>query len=187
MMRKALLILSAAGLGVLASVSETFPQVRDLPPPKLGKYASERSPHKFAGATRVVLDNFDPLDKDSKSASLQLDNNDVSFTEFGEQQITAVFYKAFTVKLTRRKGAGPEGKDPCVFDVELPKEYAAALGESSLRIVTPVGTKSQPREVRLLLMNSKGQIMSTLELRPAGNSSKASSSSTSSAPRVECP
>jgi hypothetical protein len=187
MMRRALLILSLAGLAVLASVSEIYPQVRDLPPAKLGKYASERSPHKFAGATRVVLDEFDPLDKDSKSALLQLDNNDVNFTEFGEQQITAVFYKPFQVKVTRRKGAGTEGKDPCVFDVELPKEQAVALGEGSLRIVTPVGTKSQPREVRLLLMNGKGQITNTLELRPAGKSSKSSSSSTSNAPRSERP
>jgi hypothetical protein len=187
MMRNTMLVLSLAGLAALASGGDACAQARVVPPTSLGKYASERSPHKFAGATRVVLDNFDPTDKDAKSASLQLDNNDVIFSEFGEPQVTAVFYKSFQVKLTRRKGADPEGKDRCMFEVELPKEYAAALGENSLRLVAPVGAKSQPREVRLLLMNLKGQVTSTLELRPVGNSAKAASSSTSAASRSERP
>ena len=184
-MRNTMLVLSLAGLAVMVNASDASAQV--LPPASLEKYASERGQHKFAGATRVVLDNFDPMDKDSKSASLQLDNNDVIFSAFGEQRITAVFYKSFQIKLTRLKGADPEGKDRCIFSVELPKEYAAALSGSSLRLVAPVGAKSQPREVRLLLLNLKGQVTSTLELRPAGNSSKASSISISDEPRLKRP
>jgi hypothetical protein len=137
------------------------------------RYASERSPHRFAGATRVVLDYFDPMDKDAKSASLQLDNNDVSFSPFGEPRVTTAFYKAFQIKLTRLNGADLEGKDRCIYAVGLPKEIAAALGESSLRLATPVGTKSQPRGVRLLLMNLQGQVTDTLELRPPGNGADA--------------
>ena len=182
-MRNTMLILSLAGLTVLAG--DASAQVS--PPSSKGKYASDRSPHKFAGATRVVLDNFDPLDKDSKSASLQLDNNDVIFSTFGEQRVTAVFYKPFQVKLMRLKGADPEGRDRCMFEVELPKEFADVLGKSTLRLVAPVGAKSQPREVRLLLLNLKGQVTSTLELRPAGNASKSSTSSVSDKFRLERP
>src|ERR1017187_4354664 len=109
LMRNTMLVLSFAALTAIVSPDGAISQVRVPPPSSVGKFASERSSHKFAGATRVVLDNFDPMDKDSKSASLQLDNNDVIFSDFGEQQITAVFYKSFEVKLTRLKGADPEG------------------------------------------------------------------------------
>lgn len=179
-MRKTFLIFSMAALAALAGADAASAQV--LPAATLSKYASERSPHTFAGATRVVLDNYDAMDKDAKSAWLQLDNNDVSFSEYGEQQVTVVFYKSFQVKLTRLNGADPDGRDRRIFAVELPIEYAAALGGSSLRLVTPAGAASQPEGVRLLLVNPQNQITATLELRPSGNASLAPRSSVSHQP-----
>jgi hypothetical protein len=120
-----------------------------------------------------VLDQFDRMDKAAKAASLQLDKNDVSFSAFGEQRVTTGFYQAFQVKLARLDEADPDGMDACIFSMELPKEYAAALGESSLRLVAPVGARSQSRGVRLLLVNLQGQVTDTLELRPPGNRSGA--------------
>jgi hypothetical protein len=169
MMRKTFLTLSIAGLTVLASADAASAQV--LPTATLGKYASERSPHRFAGATRVVLDKFDAMDKDAKSARLQLDNNDVSYSEFGEEQITVVFYKSFQVDLTRLNGADPDGRERRIFAVELPKEYAAALEGSTLRLVTRVGATSELRGVRLLLLNPQSQVTATLELRSSGAAS----------------
>jgi hypothetical protein len=118
-----------------------------------------------------VLDNFDPMDKNAKAASLQLDNNDVIFSAFGTRRVTTVFYQAFQIKLTRQDGADPEGRNRCIFAVELPKEYAAALGERSLQLVAPVGDRSLPRGVRLMLMTRQGQVTATLELRPPGDGS----------------
>ena len=135
------------------------------------RYASERSTHRFAGATRVVLDNFDPMDRGAKSALLQLDNNDVNFSTFGEPRITTVFYQPFPVKLTRFNGADTDGRDRCIYAVEVPNEYAAAFGDNSLRLVAPVGARSQPRGVRLMLINLQGQVTDTLDLRPVGNGS----------------
>ena len=132
------------------------------------KFASERSPYPFAGATRVVLDGFDPTDKDAKSAMLQLDKNEVTFSSFGEPRITAVFYKAFQVKLTRLKLADPAGKDRRIFSVELPKEIAADLGKNSLRLVTP-GPKSDAAGIRLLVVNPEDKVTQILELRPVSN------------------
>src|ERR1043166_916877 len=149
-MRKTFLILSMAALAGLAGANAASAQV--LPSATLGKYASERSQHTFAGATRVALDNYDAMDKDAKSAWLQLDNNNVSFSEYGEQQVTVVFYKSFQVKLTRLNGVDPDARDRRIFTVELPKEHVAALEGSSLRLVTPAGAASQPEGVRLLLM-----------------------------------
>lgn len=154
-MRNKMLILGLAGLAVFVGAGDAFGQVR---------YVSERSPHRFAGATRVVLDNFDPMDKETRSASLQLDNNDVTFSEFGEQQITTVYYQSFQIKLTRLKSRDPNGTDRRIYLVELPKEYAATLGESSLRLVAQVGAKSQPKGVRLMLVNRQDQVTDALEL-----------------------
>lgn len=146
--------------------SQIVPRSFDLERAHSVLYASERSPHKFAGATRVVLDDFHPLDNNAKSARLQLDNNDVTFSEFGDQRITVAFYQSFQVSLTRRDGADPTLGNRIVFAVELPKEYAVALGESSLQLVAPVGLRSEPKGVRLLLLNLQGQVTDTLELRP---------------------
>src|ERR1043165_3710027 len=117
------------------NVLQIAPSYPDRTPSYSVRYTSERSPHKFAGATRVVLDQFDRMDKAAKSALLQLDKNAVSFTAFGEQRVTTVFYQSFQVKLTRLNEADPDGRDRCIISVELPREYAAALGESSLRLV----------------------------------------------------
>ena len=65
-----------------------------------GKYSSDRSQHKFLGATRIVLTDFDAAAKDAKSAMLQLDMNDVVFSTYGDSRITTVFFKPFEVKLT---------------------------------------------------------------------------------------
>lgn len=146
--------------------SQIVPRSFDLERARSVRYASERSPHKFAGATRVVLDGFDPLDKNAKSARLQLDNNDVTFSEFGDQRITVAFYQSFQVSLTRRDGADPTLGNRIVFAMELPKENAVALGENSLQLVAPVGLGSEPRGVRLLLLNLQRQVTDTLELRP---------------------
>jgi hypothetical protein len=136
---------------------------------KGGKYASERSPYTFVGATRVVMDGFDPADKDAKSATLQLDQNEVNFSSFGEARITAVFYKPFAVKLTRLNLADPSGKDRRIFSVELPSDLAADLGKNSLRLVTWAGAKSEPAGIRLLLVNPENKVTQVLELRSAGN------------------
>src|SRR5215213_8963287 len=85
---------------------------------KPGKYASERSLHKFAGATRIVLDNFDPMDSHAKSVSLQMDNNEVSFSALGEQRVTAVFYQAIQAQLTLLNEADPNGKHGRIYLVE---------------------------------------------------------------------
>jgi hypothetical protein len=130
------------------------------------RFASERSPYPFVGATRVVLDGFDPKDKDAKSAMLQLDKNEVTFSSFGDPRITAVFYKPFQVKLTRLNMADPSAKNRRIFSLELPKEFAADLGKNSLCLVTLIDTKSEPADVRLLVVNPKGKVMQTLELRP---------------------
>ena len=50
---------------------------------KTSRYASERSSHQFAGATRIVLENFDPLDREARSTFLQFDKNEVAFNRFG--------------------------------------------------------------------------------------------------------
>jgi hypothetical protein len=136
---------------------------------KPGKYTSERSLHKFAGATRIVLDNFDPMDKQAKSVSLQLDNNEVSFSEFGEQRVTAVFYQAVEAKITLIHEADSKGKHGRIYLIELPKEHAAALGEHTLRLVATAGSASQANGARLLLINREGKVTSALELRHAEN------------------
>jgi len=133
------------------------------------RYASERSPHKCAGATRVVLENFDPLDKNAKSALLQLDNNDVVFSKFGEQRVTTVFFQPFPVILTRLNIADSESKEPSIFSVTLGKEQIPGLGNNLIQLVVPAAPKSEPRGVRLLLLNVQGQVTDTLELRPPGN------------------
>jgi hypothetical protein len=133
------------------------------------KYTSERSPYPFVGATRVVVDGFDPTDKDAKSATLYLDKNEVMYSSFGDQRLTAVFYKPFQVKLTRLNMADPSGKDRRIFLVELPKEFAADLGKNSLRLVTLIGTKSDPTGLRLLVVNPEDKVTQVLELRPASN------------------
>jgi hypothetical protein len=136
---------------------------------KAGRYTSDRNANTFVGATRVVLDDFDPTDKEAKSATLQLDKNEVTFSSFGDPQITAVSYKSFPVKLTRLKIADPAGKDRRIFSVALPKEHAEALGKNSLRLVALIGTKSELPGVRLLVVNPEDKVTQTLELRPASN------------------
>ena len=137
--------------------------------PKKVKYASERSPYPFVGATRVMIDGFDANDNDAKSAMLQLDKNEMTFSAFGEARITAVLFKPFQVKLTRLKLADPSGKDRRIFSVELPNEFAADLGKNSLQLVTPAGTKSEPTGIRLLLVNPENKVIHVLELRSASN------------------
>jgi hypothetical protein len=136
---------------------------------KSAKYTSERSPYPFVGATRVVVDGFDPTDKDAKSATLYLDKNEVMFSSFGDSRLTAVFYKPFQVKLTRLNIVDPSGKDRRIFSVELPKEFAADIGKNSLRLVTLIGTKSDPTGLRLLVVNPEDKVTQVLELRPASN------------------
>jgi hypothetical protein len=135
---------------------------------KGAKFTSERSPYPFVGATRVVIDGFDPTDKDAKSASLVLDKNEVTLNAFGDPQITAVFYKPFQVKLTRLNMADPGGKDRLLFSVELPKEFASDIGKNSLRLVT-AGPKMAGAGIRLLLVNQDGKVTQVLELRPMSN------------------
>ena len=133
------------------------------------KYTSERSPYPFVGATRVMIDGFDPIDKDAKSAMLQLDKNEITFSSFGEARITAVSFKPFQVKLTRLKLADPSGKDRRIFSVELPNEFAADLGKNSLQLMTPAGTRSELTGIRLLLVNPENKVIHVLELRAASN------------------
>jgi len=133
------------------------------------KYTSERSPYPFVGATRVVIDGFDATDNDAKSATLQLDKNEMTFSSFGEARLTAVLYKPFQVKLTRLKLPDPSGKDRRIFSVELPNEFAADLGKNSLQLVTPAGTKSEPMGIRLLVVNPESKVIHVLELRAASN------------------
>lgn len=133
------------------------------------RYVSERSAYPFVGATRVALESFDPADKDAKSAMLQLDNNEVTFSAFGEPRITAVFYKFVEVKLTRLDMTDPTAKDRRIFAVELPKEFAACLGKNSLRLVTPIGPKNEPAGIRLLVVNPEDKVTQVLELRRSTN------------------
>lgn len=137
------------------------------------RYASERSSHKFAGATRVVLDNFDATDKNAAAARLQLDNNDVVFSPFGDQSITAVFYAFFQVKLTRMSDTDPTLGNRCIFAIEMPREHARALGKNSLRLVAQAGPGCRPSGVRLLLTNLHGDVTDTLELWAPGSGSAA--------------
>ena len=116
-----------------------------------------------------MLNDFDPTDKDAKSAMLQLDKNEVTFSAFGEARITAVSYKSFQVKLTRLKLVDPSGKDRRIFSVELPNECTEDLGKNSLQLVTSAGTKSEPTGIRLLLVNPENKVMHVLELRAASN------------------
>ena len=160
---------AAIGFLVLITLLESARENAATGTGKSGKYASERKVQTFAGATRVTIDDFDPADKDAKAALLQLDNNEVSFSPFGEMQVTAVFYKPFPVKLTRLVVADPEKKDRHLFAVEVPKEFAEGLGKNSLKLVASAGTKSQPPGVRLLLVNQEGKVTDALELRSLGN------------------
>src|SRR5260370_29708003 len=105
---------------------------------KAGRYTSDRNANTFVGATRVVLDDFDPTDKEAKSATLQLDKNEVAFSSFGDPQITAVSYKSFPVKLTRLKIADPAGKDRRIFSVALPKEQCETSRINFTRPAVPV-------------------------------------------------
>lgn len=134
-----------------------------------GRYLSDRSQHKFLGATRIVLSDFDATAKDSKSASLQLDMNEVVFSTFGDSRVTTAFYKPFEVKLTPLKITDPAGKDRRIYAVELPAEFVETLGKNSLRLVAPIAEKGQPAGVRLLLVDSQGKMTATLELRLAVN------------------
>src|SRR6266566_354632 len=79
------------------------------------KYASERSPYPFVGATRVVVERFDPKDKDATSARFLMDKNEVTFSSFGEPRITAVLYNPVPVILKRLDTTDPSGKDRRVF------------------------------------------------------------------------
>jgi hypothetical protein len=133
------------------------------------RYMSERSHHKFLGATRIVLSNFDGAAKDAKSALLQFDRNDVVFSTFGDSRITTVFYKPFEVKLTQLKLADPEAKGRRIYGVELPAEFVEALGKNSLRLVAPVAEKGQAAGARLLLADAQGKTITTLDLRPTAN------------------
>ena len=136
---------------------------------KSTKWVSERNPFPFVGATRVVIDGFDSKDKNAASALLQLDKNEVIFSSFGESQITAVLYKPFQVQLTRLNMADPSGKDRRIFAVALPKDYAADLGQNSLRLVVPANTTSEAAGIRLLVVNPQDKVTQVLELRPASD------------------
>ena len=133
------------------------------------KFSSERSPYPFAGATRVVLEGFDPEGKEAKTAMLQLDKNAVAYSAFGEPMLTAVFYKPFPVTLSPLSIADPSGQNRRVFAIELPKEIGADLGKKSMRLVTLSGKKSEPVGVRLLLVNPDNKVTQVLELRAVTN------------------
>lgn len=133
------------------------------------KYASERSPFPFIGATMVALEGFDPKDKDPKSALLQLDKNQIFYSSFGEPRLTAVFYKPVPVTLTPLNIADPSGQNRRIFAVDLPKENAADLGKSTLRLVTSIGKKSELAGIRLLLVNQEDKVTQVLELRATSN------------------
>jgi hypothetical protein len=130
------------------------------------KYASERSPYPFVGATRVAVEGFDPSDNDPMSAMLQMDKNEVTFSSYGEPRITTVFYKAVPVKLTRLDQADPTGMDRRIYSVEMPKEFSADLGKNAVRLVTTKATKSEPAGIRLLLVNPDKVVTQVVELRP---------------------
>jgi hypothetical protein len=134
---------------------------------KPGKYVSERSQYPFLGATQVILSDFAPMGKETSTAKLLLDANELTFSAFGDVRITAVLYKPVEVKLTRVKADDPTGKDRRVFAVELPRERAELLNKRSLQLVWPVGEKGQPAGVRLLVLDPAGKVMQTLELRLA--------------------
>src|SRR5437773_1293416 len=72
-----------------------------------GRYASDRTPTRFAGATKITLTGFDASGKDVQKANLQLDKNEVAFSAFGDFEITTVFYKPFPVEISRLKMADP--------------------------------------------------------------------------------
>jgi hypothetical protein len=133
---------------------------------KPGRYASERSSHQFVGATRVVLENFDPLDKEGRSTSLQFDKNEVAFNRFGERRITMIFFKPIEVKLVPLDIPDPLGKERRIYSVELPKDFESSLGKNTLRLVAPVGESPQPTGARLLLLDQSGKVTDVLELLP---------------------
>jgi hypothetical protein len=133
------------------------------------RYASDRNAISFIGATRIVLEGFDATDKDAKSATLQLDKNALTFSVFGDAQITTVFYKPFPVELTALKIADPAGKDRRIFAVALPKEQAEGLGKNSVRLVAPANAKGETPAVRLLLVNPEGKVVQAVELRLLSN------------------
>ena len=133
------------------------------------RFASDRSPYPFLGATRVMIEEFDPAAKGATSAMLQLDKNEVTYSSFGEPRVTAVFYKPFQVKLTRLNITDPTGKGRHQFSVELPKEAAGDLGKNSLRLVTVLAKESELVGLRLLLVNSDNKVTQILELRPPTN------------------
>lgn len=159
--------------GSYGNAYQLAPSFDGLNPKFSVRYASERSPHSFAGATRVVLDCFDATDKNATTARLQLDNNEVSYSSFGDQRITVVYYASFPVKLTRLSEADPTFGNRCMFAIEIPREYALTLGENSLRLVSPMGLRSQPDGVRLLLTNRQGTVTDTLQLWAPGSESGA--------------
>jgi hypothetical protein len=131
------------------------------------KFTSERRQHKFLGATRVVLDKFNRMDKEGKTATLQLDGNELVFSSFGDSRVTLVFYKPFDVKLTRLNTADPTGQGRRIYSVELPTAQMQVLGKNSLRLVSPIAApKGQPAGARLLLVDPSGKVLETVELRP---------------------
>ena len=158
--------LTAWGLICLVAVAWGGPNAGQR---KNVRFASERSPYPFFGASRVMVEDFDPTDKGATAAMLQLDKNEVLYSSFGEPRVTAVFYKPFQVKLTRLNIADPAGKGRHMFSVELPKEVAADLGKNSLRLVTVPTKDSELVGIRLLLVNPDNKVTQILELRPPTN------------------
>jgi hypothetical protein len=160
----AFLMVSVCGIGLLNGYGGPIDAGE-----KNFRFASERTPFPFAGATRVTLEGFNPTEKDAKSVSLLLDKNEISYSSFGEPRLTTVFYKPFPIKLKRLEIADPSGKDRRIFAVEAPKEMADGLGKNTLQIVVSPATKSEPAGLRLLLINSENKVTQVLELRAITN------------------
>jgi hypothetical protein len=131
-----------------------------------GRFASERDPARFAGATKITLTGFDASGTDVQKANLQLDKNEVAFSAFGDPEVTAVFYKPFPVEISRLKTADPLNKNRRLYSMTIPKEHADDLGKNSLRLVVRTDAKSKLPEVRILLVGSDGKVIQARELRP---------------------
>lgn len=129
-------------------------------------FISERRGYQFAGVTQISLNNFDPLDKDVKQASLQFDKNEVAYNSFGDPLVSTVLYKPIEVKLTRLDITDTGQKERRIYALEVPQEVREGLGKNTLRMVTPLGESPQPAYIRLLLVDPTGNVIDLLVLRP---------------------
>jgi hypothetical protein len=127
-------------------------------------FASERSEHKFLGATQVRLDQF--TGNGSTQANLTLDKNDVTYSDaFGDIVTTEVAYQPSTVTLERLRLADPTGQDRRIYSVRFPAGDST-LGQHTMRLVWPASNNDNPRRVRLVLVDSHDKVVHTIALLP---------------------